>query len=35
LRSCFHQVAHGAVELTNYNIPAFALVEGGKPEQQV
>ncbi len=24
LGSCFHQVAPGAVELTNYNIPAFA-----------
>ena len=35
LRNCVHEVVPGAAELFNYSIPAFALVEGGKREQQI
>lgn len=35
LRSCIHQASPSAIELMNYNIPAFALVGGGKREHQV
>jgi uncharacterized protein YdhG (YjbR/CyaY superfamily) len=35
LRDCIRQAAPDAAELMNYNIPAFALVEGGKRDQQV
>lgn len=35
LRSCIHQAAPGVSELMNYNIPAFALVEGGKRDKQI
>lgn len=35
LRSCIWLAAPKASELLNYNIPAFALVEGGKRDQQV
>jgi uncharacterized protein YdhG (YjbR/CyaY superfamily) len=35
LRACIHKAAPAAVELMNYNIPAFALVEGGKRDQQI
>jgi uncharacterized protein YdhG (YjbR/CyaY superfamily) len=35
LRDCIRQAAPDAVEMMNYNIPAFALVEGGKRDQQV
>jgi uncharacterized protein YdhG (YjbR/CyaY superfamily) len=35
LRSCIRQAAPDAVELMNYNIPAFALVEGGKRDKQI
>jgi len=35
LRSCIHQAAPGVSELMNYSIPAFALVQGGKRDQQV
>lgn len=35
LRSYFWQASPEVSELMNYNIPAFALVEGGKREQQV
>ena len=34
-RSCIHQAAHGVSELMNYNIPAFALVKGGKRDKQI
>jgi uncharacterized protein YdhG (YjbR/CyaY superfamily) len=35
LRDCIWQAAPNGSELMNYNIPAFALVEGGKRDQQV
>lgn len=35
LRSCIWQAAPQLTELMNYRIPAFALVEGGKRDQQV
>jgi uncharacterized protein YdhG (YjbR/CyaY superfamily) len=35
LRACIRQAAPHVTELMNYNIPAFALVEGGKREQQI
>ena len=35
LRSCIWQVAPGVSELMNYNIPAFALVKGGKRDKQI
>lgn len=35
LRSYIRLAAPNASELLNYNIPAFALVEGGKRDQQI
>jgi uncharacterized protein YdhG (YjbR/CyaY superfamily) len=35
LRACIWKAAPGVSELMNYNIPAFALVKGGKRDQQV
>jgi len=35
LRSCIWQAAPGVSELMNYNIPAFALVKGGKRDTQI
>lgn len=35
LRACIWQAAPGVTELINYNIPAFALIEGGKRDQQI
>ena len=35
LRKCILDVAPDATEMINYNIPAYALVEGGKREQQI
>lgn len=35
LRDCILKAAPESTELINYNIPAFALVEGGKREQQI
>ncbi len=35
LRNCILEVAPKATELFNYNIPAYALVEGGKRDQQI
>jgi uncharacterized protein YdhG (YjbR/CyaY superfamily) len=35
LRSCIRKAAPGLVELMNYNIPAFALVPGGKRDKQI
>ena len=35
LRTYILEAAPDAVELFNYNIPAFALIEGGKREQQI
>jgi uncharacterized protein YdhG (YjbR/CyaY superfamily) len=35
LRSCIWKAAPGVSELMNYNIPAFALVAGGKRDQQI
>jgi uncharacterized protein YdhG (YjbR/CyaY superfamily) len=35
LRALIHQAAPGSTELINYNIPAFALADGGKREQQI
>jgi uncharacterized protein YdhG (YjbR/CyaY superfamily) len=34
LRECILKAVPDAVELFNYDIPAYALVEGGKREQQ-
>jgi uncharacterized protein YdhG (YjbR/CyaY superfamily) len=35
LMSCIYDAAPGAIEMFNYNIPAYALVEGGKRDQQI
>jgi len=35
LRVCIWQAAPGVSELMNYNIPAFALVRGGKRDKQI
>jgi uncharacterized protein YdhG (YjbR/CyaY superfamily) len=35
LRSCIWQAEPGVSELMNYAIPAFALVPGGKRDQQI
>lgn len=35
LRSCIWKAAPGVSELMNYNIPAFALVIGGKRDEQI
>lgn len=35
LRSCIWRAAPGVSELMNYNIPAFALVEGGQRDKQI
>ena len=35
LKKCILKAAPDAKELFNYNIPAFALVENGKREQQI
>ena len=35
LRSCIWTAAPGVAELMNYNIPAFALVLGGKRDEQI
>ncbi|MGS2739302.1 iron chaperone [Sinomicrobium sp. M5D2P17] len=35
LKECILKAKPGATELFNYNIPAYALVEGGKREQQI
>jgi len=35
LRKCILDVAPDAIEMFNYNIPAYALVKGGKREQQI
>jgi len=35
LKKCIFKVKPDALELFNYNIPAYALVKGGKREQQI
>jgi uncharacterized protein YdhG (YjbR/CyaY superfamily) len=35
LRKCIFEVVPDAVEMMNYNIPAYVLVEGGKRDQQI
>ena len=35
LSACIMEVVPGAVKMINYNIPAFALVEGGKRDKQI
>ncbi|WP_028374699.1 iron chaperone [Leeuwenhoekiella sp. MAR_2009_132] len=35
LRECILKVEPNATELLNYNIPAYALVENGKRDQQI
>jgi uncharacterized protein YdhG (YjbR/CyaY superfamily) len=35
LRDCIYEAEPDAVEMFNYNIPAYALIEGGKREQQI
>jgi uncharacterized protein YdhG (YjbR/CyaY superfamily) len=34
LRKCILEVAPNAIEMFNHNIPAYALISGGKREQQ-
>lgn len=35
LKGCILKVEPNATELLNYNIPAYALIENGKREQQI
>lgn len=35
IKACIFRVVPNATELFNYNIPAYALIEGGKREQQI
>jgi len=35
LRECILKAAPDTIEMINYNIPAYALVKGGKRDQQV
>jgi uncharacterized protein YdhG (YjbR/CyaY superfamily) len=35
LRDCILEAAPNAIETFNYNIPAFALIEGGKRDEQI
>lgn len=35
LKECIFKSVPTATELLNYNIPAYALIEGGKREQQI
>ncbi|WP_297088977.1 DUF1801 domain-containing protein [uncultured Draconibacterium sp.] len=35
LRDCIYRAAPNAIEMINYNIPAYALTEGGKRDQQI
>ena len=35
LRACILEAAPDAIEMFNYNIPAFALVKDGKRDQQI
>ena len=35
LKECILKAVPNATELLNYNIPAYALIEGGKREQQI
>ena len=35
LKACILSVEPKAIEMFNYNIPAYALIEGGKREQQI
>ena len=35
IREYIWEAAHDVTELMNYNIPAFALIEGGKRDQQI
>lgn len=35
LRACIWKAAPRSTELMNYNIPAFALIDGGKRDQQI
>ena len=35
LRKCILEAAPDAIEMFNYNIPAYALIKGGKRDQQI
>lgn len=35
LRDCIYEAEPNAIEMINYNIPAYALIEGGKRDQQI
>ena len=35
LKDCIYKAAPKAIEMMNYNIPAYALVEGGKRDHQI
>ncbi|MFW5700773.1 MAG: iron chaperone [Cyclobacteriaceae bacterium] len=35
LIDCIYEAEPNAIEMINYNIPAYALIEGGKRDQQI
>lgn len=35
LKDCIYEAESNAIEMINYNIPAYALTEGGKRDQQI
>jgi uncharacterized protein YdhG (YjbR/CyaY superfamily) len=35
LRACIYEAEPNAIEMFNYNIPAYALIQGGKRDQQI
>jgi len=35
MRDCIYEAEPNAIEMINYNIPAYALIEGGKRDQQI
>lgn len=35
LRDCIYEAEPNTIEMINYNIPAYALIEGGKRDQQI
>lgn len=35
LKGCIYKAEPNAIEMINYNIPAYALIEGGKRDQQI
>ncbi len=35
LRECIYEAVPNAIEMINYNIPAYALIKGGKRDEQI